>query len=186
MKVIAERYDQDPEGTKERYRAEIDVKAKKVKHNGKPCCSIDMDKKNILIRKVGVNLSFSEGYYATLLDLVQELIRNSIDPGDFEACARYIFGVEAYKLFTVDKVLQALCQQANHAVTDPDSRDLMKLYDEEGEGLPSATLDAMSFYHLKAKEIQSKTTRLYLLIASKVSLLQMIQVITMSHFLYSD
>lgn len=38
MKDIAKRYDQDPEGTKERYRAELDVKVKKVKHNGKSCC----------------------------------------------------------------------------------------------------------------------------------------------------
>lgn len=124
---------------------------------------------NMLTSKIGVNLTFSEGYYATLLDLVREMIRNSIDPGDFEACARYIFGVEGYKLFTVDKVLQALCLQANHAVTDPDSRDLMKLYTDEGEGLPSATLDTVSYYYLKAKELQSKTSRLYILFASKVS-----------------
>ncbi|KAI9319985.1 hypothetical protein BX666DRAFT_2119515 [Dichotomocladium elegans] len=147
MKNIASKYANDPEGTKRSCRAQIDLSCRKTQYHG-------------------VKLDFTNGYYTTMVDLIKRLLANSIDQSTFEACVRYIFGLKAYVLFTIDRLLFALSHQAYIAVTDLKSRELVELYRSEEGSLPEPSLTLLLPYRLKAEDIQKDEGHLYALFIS--------------------
>jgi paired amphipathic helix protein Sin3a len=50
-------------------------------------------------------------FYRFLLSSVEKLMDGELEQSTFEDCARVTFGTEAYKLFTLDKVIGALNKQ---------------------------------------------------------------------------
>lgn len=55
----------------------------------------------------------AEHFYGHLLDCCERLFDNQIDQATFEDTARYMFGMKAYNVFTVDKVVGAIIKQAS-------------------------------------------------------------------------
>lgn len=49
-----------------------------------------------------------QGYYNVLLALIDKLFEGDIDQQTFEESVRYIFGTDAYILFTIDKLVLSL------------------------------------------------------------------------------
>lgn len=60
-----------------------------------------------------LDLDYSNGTYGALLDLIDKFFDPdyNIEQQTFEECCRYIFGTEAYILFTIDKLVSALIKQ---------------------------------------------------------------------------
>jgi hypothetical protein len=60
-----------------------------------------------------LDLDYSNGTYGALLDLIDKFFDPdyNIEQQTFEECCRYIFGTEAYTLFTIDKLVSALIKQ---------------------------------------------------------------------------
>ena len=53
----------------------------------------------------------AEHFYSHLLECCEKLFDNVIDQSTFEDTARYMFGMKAYNVFTLDKVIGALIKQ---------------------------------------------------------------------------
>lgn len=49
-----------------------------------------------------------KGYYNVLLSLIDKLFEGDIDQQTFEESVRFIFGADAYVLFTIDKLVLSL------------------------------------------------------------------------------
>ncbi|KAH7918661.1 hypothetical protein BV22DRAFT_1076029 [Leucogyrophana mollusca] len=70
----------------------------------------------------------AEHFYELMLESCERLFDGEIDQGVFEEQMRYMFGVkEAYRIFTVDKVIGALIKQVQLALADPRSQELFEL-----------------------------------------------------------
>jgi paired amphipathic helix protein Sin3a len=61
-----------------------------------------------------------KGYYNVLLALIDKLFEGDIDQQTFEESVRYIFGADAYILFTIDKLVLSLVRHVkyNHILYD--------------------------------------------------------------------
>jgi paired amphipathic helix protein Sin3a len=53
----------------------------------------------------------SNGYYNALLDIIDHFFEGEMESSSFEESVRYVFGINAYIMFTIDKVVQALIKQ---------------------------------------------------------------------------
>lgn len=53
------------------------------------------------------------GYYNLLLALIDKLFEGDIDQQIFEECVRYIFGTDAYIMFTIDKLVLSLVRHVS-------------------------------------------------------------------------
>lgn len=58
-------------------------------------------------------MDLSNGYYIALLETIEHFFEGETDQQAYEEGVRYIFGIEAYTMFTVDKVIQALIKQVS-------------------------------------------------------------------------
>ncbi|KAF9652603.1 hypothetical protein BDM02DRAFT_3153710 [Thelephora ganbajun] len=73
-------------------------------------------------------------FYEFLLESCEKLFDNEIEVPLFEDQMRFMFGPrEAYKIFTVDKVIGSIIKQVQTIFTDAKSQDLYNLFKKEGQ-----------------------------------------------------
>lgn len=70
----------------------------------------------------------SNGYYNALLQVTQHFLEGELDQANFEENVRYIFGIDAYVILTIDKVIQSLIKQIQAVAADKKSIELMTLF----------------------------------------------------------
>lgn len=57
---------------------------------------------------LALKMDTKRGYYNLLLVLVDKLFEGDVDQQTFEESVRYIFGADAYIMFTIDKLVLSL------------------------------------------------------------------------------
>jgi paired amphipathic helix protein Sin3a len=62
---------------------------------------------------VALKMDTKKGNYSLLLALVDKLFEGGVDQQTFEECVRYIFGTEAYIMFTIDKLVLSLVRHVS-------------------------------------------------------------------------
>lgn len=71
-------------------------------------------------------------YYAVLLDLIEKLFDgDSIDQNMYEESVRFMFGIEGYVVFTIDKLLGGLVKTAQSIINDSKCTELQALLDRD-------------------------------------------------------
>lgn len=70
-------------------------------------------------------------YYDTLLDLSEKFFDGELDSNTFEESLRYMFGIEAYLVFTLDKVVGALIKAAQVIMSDAKCQELQTIMEED-------------------------------------------------------
>jgi paired amphipathic helix protein Sin3a len=63
-----------------------------------------------------LNMDEKKGYYHLLLSLVDKLFEGDLDQQTFEASTRYIFGNDAYIIFTIDKLVLSILRYVSSDV----------------------------------------------------------------------
>ncbi|UZJ52825.1 hypothetical protein CBS101457_002145 [Exobasidium rhododendri] len=95
-----------------------------------------------LVDRAGLNGHADEGdssgillsparYYDTLLDLSEKFFDGELDSNTFEESIRYMFGIDGYLVFTLDKVVGALIKAAQVIMTDSKCQELQTLMEED-------------------------------------------------------
>jgi paired amphipathic helix protein Sin3a len=82
--------------------------------------------------------------YSTLLGLVRKQLGGGLDNSRFEDDVRALFGINAYLLFTIDRLLDFLCHRLTAILTGDESVKLLGLWEYEqkrtgGSGLQEPT-----------------------------------------------
>ncbi|KAL7332383.1 hypothetical protein PS15p_204433 [Mucor circinelloides] len=75
-----------------------------------------------------LKMDTKRGYYSILLSLIDKLFEGEIDQQTFEECVRYIFGGDAYIMFTIDKLVLSLVRDIHIIVADTQSQELFELF----------------------------------------------------------
>lgn len=70
-------------------------------------------------------------YYDTLLDLIEKYFEGELDSNTFEESVRYMYGIEGYIVFTIDKVVGSLVKAAQVVMTDVKSQELQSVLEQE-------------------------------------------------------
>lgn len=63
-----------------------------------------------------LKMDTKRGYYNLLLVLIDKLFEGDVDQQTFEECVRYIFGGDAYIMFTIDKLVLSLVRHVSAMV----------------------------------------------------------------------
>ncbi|KAK4519608.1 uncharacterized protein ATC70_009845 [Mucor velutinosus] len=75
-----------------------------------------------------LKMDTKRGYYSILLSLIDKLFEGEIDQQTFEECVRYIFGGDAYIMFTIDKLVLSLVRDIHIIIADTQSQQLFELF----------------------------------------------------------
>ncbi|GLB39349.1 putative histone deacetylase (HDAC) interacting [Lyophyllum shimeji] len=87
----------------------------------------------------------AEHYYDLLLESLERLFDNEIEQHVFEDQMRFMFGTkEAYKSFTIDKVIGAIIKQCQTVFADPKSQDLLEILKKERSLVSPTTQDQIN------------------------------------------
>lgn len=98
--------------------------------------------------------------YEQVIELCDKLFDSDIDQTTFEESVRYLYGTQAYMMFTIDKVAQAMLKQAQIIVTDTKSEELMSLF-EKDRSLERTTVRQQIIYRMQAESVLEKDENLY-------------------------
>ncbi|KAF9260585.1 hypothetical protein L218DRAFT_1079264 [Marasmius fiardii PR-910] len=78
-------------------------------------------------------------FYDLMLESCERLFDNEVEQAVFEDQMRHMFGIkEAYKIFTIDKLIGVLIKQVQLIFSDPKSQDLLEVLKRD-RALPSFT-----------------------------------------------
>ncbi|KAJ2765691.1 hypothetical protein IWQ56_003996, partial [Coemansia nantahalensis] len=67
-------------------------------------------------------------YYAVFLEVVDQFLQGQLDANTFEEAVRFMYGINAYRILTVDKVVQAIAKNIQSLVSDARSIDILELF----------------------------------------------------------
>ncbi|KAJ2610085.1 hypothetical protein EV177_004146 [Coemansia sp. RSA 1804] len=67
-------------------------------------------------------------YYTIFLELVDQFLQGQLDTNVFEEAMRVMYGINAYKILTVDKVVQAISKNIQHLISDTRCVDILELF----------------------------------------------------------
>ncbi|GJJ10538.1 hypothetical protein Clacol_004765 [Clathrus columnatus] len=116
---------------------------------------------NVSTTGLDTTLTFgAEHFYGHLLECCERLFDNQIDQATFEDTARYMFGMKAYTVFTIDKVIGAVIKQVQLILLDNKSKELVQLLQKEREN-PSMSLQDQNNYREKAGAIVGSDDHFY-------------------------
>ncbi len=72
-------------------------------------------------------------YYPTFLDIARNLLDGNMDSGTYEDQMREMFGIQAYTVFTLDKVVHNCMRQLQYIVQDEKSIGARQLFADESK-----------------------------------------------------
>ena len=70
------------------------------------------------LQQLTIEIDDESDHYEQLLMLCENLIEQSIDQAGFEDMLRYIYGTKAFRIYTVDKVINLMAKQIHAIVSD--------------------------------------------------------------------
>ena len=98
-------------------------------------------------------LSFKgDSAYSKLIDFSSEFIQGKIDNQWFEESIRQAYKNKAFKLATIDKVIQHLVKQSQNCTTDKKSQSLMKLF-EYDRGNSCLKISEQVIYKIQVRKV---------------------------------
>ncbi|KAF9226177.1 hypothetical protein BS17DRAFT_776836 [Gyrodon lividus] len=103
----------------------------------------------------------AEHFYDLMLESCERLFDNETDQHVFEEQMRFMFGFkDAYRIFTIDKVLGAFIKQVQLVLSDPRSHDLLESLRRD-RALPSPTTQDQTNSRRLAENIMGPDENLY-------------------------
>ncbi|RCH92037.1 Transcriptional regulatory protein sin3 [Rhizopus stolonifer] len=80
-----------------------------------------------------LQVNTKRGSYQILLSLIDKLFEGGLDQQTFEECVRYIFGGDAYIMFTIDKLVLSIVRHIHIIITDTQSQELYEIFKHENK-----------------------------------------------------
>ena len=98
--------------------------------------------------------------YQEILNLGERLILGDIEHQWFEESLRQAFNNKAFKLYTIDKVTQAIVKHAHTLMTDSKTSEILKLFERDRTAPTTSSKDQI-LYRLQARSHMSTTENMF-------------------------
>ncbi|KAG1465816.1 hypothetical protein G6F46_000726 [Rhizopus delemar] len=138
----------------------LDSEFRKNREKSKKACKEALDLGITPRRFKALKMDTKKGYYNVLLALIDKLFEGDIDQQTFEESVRYIFGADAYILFTIDKLVLSLVRHIHIIITDTHSQELFDIFSTEHRAEQLNQGDVMT-YRTKIMSMLDPTENIY-------------------------
>lgn len=98
--------------------------------------------------------------YGELLRLSKRLITGDLDHQWFEESLRQAYKNKAFKIYTIDKVVQSLVKQAHSIITDPKNAMVMVLFEQDRLKRDTTAKDQI-LYRLKVRNTMGESENMF-------------------------
>ncbi|RCH79740.1 Transcriptional regulatory protein sin3, partial [Rhizopus stolonifer] len=144
MKKLDEEFEKDQRKSKQACKEALDlgITPRRFKSKRQKVYIIDIDAVNY---KTALKMDTKKGYYNVLLALIDKLLEGEVDQQTFEESVRYIFGSDAYVLFTIDKLVLLLVRHIHIIITDAHSQRLFEIFKTEHRAEQMDQGDSLSY-----------------------------------------
>ncbi|CCJ28157.1 unnamed protein product [Pneumocystis jirovecii] len=99
-------------------------------------------------------------YYQQLLGFCRKFIQNDIEQNSFEDILRYMYGINGYPFYTVDKVVSAMIKHLHSIITDTKSAEIIFLFEKDRQ-LAKTTPRQQIIYRVQVESILGPEESLY-------------------------
>ncbi|KAG4302336.1 hypothetical protein PCK1_001608 [Pneumocystis canis] len=99
-------------------------------------------------------------YYQQLLGFCGKLIQNDIEQNSFEDILRYMYGINGYPFYTVDKVVSAMIKHLHSIIIDAKSTEIVFLFEKDRQ-LLKTTPRQQIIYRVQVESILGPEESLY-------------------------
>ncbi|GMM54440.1 transcriptional regulator [Maudiozyma humilis] len=131
-----------------------EINGRKTVQFAKDLCLISTQLKDMGLDFVG------KDSYQEILNLGERLILGDIEHQWFEESLRQAFNNKAFKLYTIDKVTQAIVKHAHTLMTDNKTADILKLFERDRTAATTSSKDQI-LYRLQTRSHMSNTENMF-------------------------
>lgn len=112
-------------------------------------------------RMASMGLAFEpQNCYGQLLNLIERLIEGDLEHQSYEESIRQAYRNRAYKLYTVDKVAQAIVKHLHNIVSDAKSSDVLVLWENDRINTLTSTKEQI-IYRMRVKSVLGSDENLF-------------------------
>lgn len=111
--------------------------------------AVDLELYDMRVEEMGLSFD-KDDCYGQLLKLIEKLIEGDLEQQWYEESIRQAYRNRAYKLYTVDKVLQAIVKHLQSIISDVKSSDVLVLF-EQDRARPKSSAKDQILYRMKVK-----------------------------------
>lgn len=104
----------------------------------------------------------ANNFYRHLLDQCEKFFDAEIDERTFEENLRYLFGISAYKAYTMDKLAAAIIKQTQAILSDTKSQELWALLQRD-RATERTTVKQQIAYRIQAERVLAPDENLYMI-----------------------
>ncbi|KRZ99517.1 uncharacterized protein AC631_04736, partial [Debaryomyces fabryi] len=133
---------------------------KEIRSRKSPQFAKDLNLLSHQLEDMGIQISGSKDCYAQVLNLSEKLIEDDIEHQWFEETLRQGYRNKAYKIYTIDKVVQAMVKHMHTIVTDSKTSEIMVLF-ESDRGNPISTAKDQILYRMQVRSLMTTEENMF-------------------------
>ncbi|RLV93073.1 Transcriptional regulatory protein SIN3 [Spathaspora sp. JA1] len=133
---------------------------KEIRSRKHPQFAKDLNLLSHQLEGMGVEIIGSKDCYAQVLDLSERLIEGEIEHQWFEEGLRQAYRNKAYKIYTIDKVVQALVKHMYSMITDTKTSEMIVLF-ENDRLKPVSSAKEQILYRIQVRALMSADENMF-------------------------
>ncbi|KAJ2747575.1 hypothetical protein GGI20_000400 [Coemansia sp. BCRC 34301] len=92
-------------------------------------------------------------YYTIFLELVDQFLQGQLDTNSFEEAMRVMYGINAYRILTVDKVVPAIAKCIQQLISDSRCIEILDLFTKKSPVHEQSPLRSHIFYRMNVETL---------------------------------
>lgn len=137
------------------------------------------------LEDMNIQITGDKNCYQQVLELSEKLIEGELDHQWFEETVRQGYRNKAYKMYTVDKVVQSIVKHMHTMVTDSKTSDMMLLF-ENDRSKPQSTAKDQILYRMQVRSLMSNDENMFKLTMDETSNTANIQFVSLDDLTITD
>lgn len=137
-----------------------EVVGKEIKSRKNPQFAKDLNLLSHQLEEMGIEIVGNKDCYKQVLSLSEKLMEGDIEHQWFEETLRQGYRNKAYKIYTVDKVVQAMVKYMHSMITDSKTSEMIVLY-ENDRANPVSTAKDQILYRMQVRSLMSNDENMF-------------------------
>lgn len=121
--------------------------------------AVDLNLLSTQLKDMGLDFTGKDSYQE-VLSMSKRLIENKLEHQWFEESLRQAFNNKAFKMYTVDKVIQSLVKHLHSLMADSKTSEIMLLFEKDRHSLSTSTKDQL-LYRLQTRSHMSSVENMF-------------------------
>lgn len=134
--------------------------SKEIRSRKVPQFAIDLNLVSHKLEEMEIQISGNEDSYQQVLRLSERLIEGDIEHQWFEESLRQGYRNKAYKLYTIDKVVQAMIKHMYSIVSDSKTSEMMVLFESDRSKTLSSAKDQI-LYRMQVRSLMGPEENMF-------------------------